>query len=110
MADDPITPPAAAHGREFAVVAWLPGDEASERIAIYRGVACWNEIHLWMLRDRDDPDVELPDAWLASLKPVPAEMAEALEGAEYFVSVQVGDQLGQFSGDTLRGLGLSWAR
>ena len=79
--------PADLHGKRIALVMT---DELGDSVA-FTGIAKWDGLSLFMLRNPPDPPVEIREEWCSRMKRTPDSSREALLGSEYFVQLAVGN-------------------
>jgi hypothetical protein len=75
-------------GKKFAIWAVSEKKTSETDSAVFSGIARWADGHLFLDRD-DNVSFQLPDDTLERIKPVPAEVADILLEAEFYVSLYI---------------------
>jgi|GraSoiStandDraft_16_1057320.scaffolds.fasta_scaffold350543_3 hypothetical protein len=83
--------PAETHGKRVAVVAWAEKPDGSDDFVVFAGIADWDGSHLTLLRQPGKSPFPIPDEWLGRLKLVEPDLKTTLLGADYCLSVAVGN-------------------
>jgi hypothetical protein len=94
-------------GKAFALLLCGATADGEEDWIVCSGVARLKGESLFLERSAHEPDVEIRQEWFGRIRPTDDETRAILQGADYFLSLMVGN----LSGDQAEGMekfGLQW--
>jgi hypothetical protein len=77
-------------GKKLAIVAIGESEKGETEGAVFTGLARWANGHLYLDRGRNQKSFQFPDDVLQRIKPVPAEIADIILEAEYYITMSIG--------------------
>lgn len=98
--------PAQLVGKRLALLLIGEDEHGQDDCAIFAGIVRQDGSRLVL--DRDDGPFELRDEWIERIRPVEAQVKDILLGADYVLSLSVGNLPGGASTAELEPTGLKW--
>ena len=77
--------------RKLAIVAWKTGEDGNREVAVFTGIVKMFDSTYFLDRGEGEPLFEIFDDWLPRIKSVSDDISDILMGAEYHLSLSVGD-------------------
>jgi hypothetical protein len=75
-------------GRRLAVIGVALDENGQPEGSIYAGVAEWDQGHLFLYQDDEEP-FQIPDDALERIRPVPSEIVDTVLGAEFYLTLAI---------------------
>ena len=100
--------PAQLHGLKVAILFVGETDDGSDDCAVMAGPATWDGGNLWI--NYGDPDHQFPlpeEAW-PGLQPVPRDVRDIFQDAQFYTSIAVGNLPEDADYSQLMLTGLQW--
>lgn len=95
-------------GCSFALLLWVEGDDGEDDVALFSGTLRYKDGVLNMAR-ADGRVIRMLPEWYEGIRPVSdPEIAAIVGGADYVLSLSVGNLPDSANPDSLEGLGLRW--
>jgi hypothetical protein len=95
-------------GKRLALVLWAKGENGEDDVAMCVGEISKRNGRYLLVRESEQPPVEIRDEWLERIRQVPGDLKEILEGADYQLSLRVGRA--EDTDGSLEPTGLKWPR
>ena len=90
------------------MIAWGQHDDGSDDVVVFTGIAEWLGGRLTLVRTPAASSFVVPAEWLERIKPVPSELADTVNGAEFYFNVRVGGLPDDAGGNEFERTGLEW--
>jgi hypothetical protein len=94
-------------GKPFALLLCAETEDGENDWAVFPGIARVRDGTLFLERSGNDPDVEIRPEWHHLIRPVKPEVRQILLGADYSLSLSVGN-LPDDAGPEYLSTGLKW--
>lgn len=95
--------------RKIALVAWGEDENGKDDVAVFTGIARWENGHLYLDRKGKKP-FQFPDDTLERIKPVPAEISDILLEADFYISMTIGSLPKDANPEDYIKTGLKWPK
>jgi hypothetical protein len=94
-------------GKPIGLLAWAETPDGEDECAVYAGTARVRGGGLWIEWSGDEPDFEVRSEWLERIRLVDAELGPMLLGAQYVLSLRIGN-LPESGAEGYLPTGLKW--